>query len=224
MAVFVIIPVFNEAPEILYRIINQFSNDYFLVIVDDGSAASYQLTRENAVLLKHATNKGQGAAIRLGIDYALKNGADYIATFDADGQHRLIDLQKMETVIQSKNYDIVIGNRFHSPTTGMPFIKKILLKGGVLLQNTVLGIRLADAHNGLRLFNKHAAEKIIITENRMAHASDIIYQIKLHNLSYCEVPIQVEYSSYAKKKGQSVFNSLAILFLIFKIRFRKKTQ
>ena len=223
MPLFVVIPVFNELPEVLYAVIRQFSSNYFLVIVDDGSAINYTITIENAVLLKQTANQGQGAAIRIGIDYALKNGAGYIATFDADGQHRFTDLQKMDTIIQANNYDVVIGSRFGSPTTGMPFMKKLVLKGGVLFQNAIFGIHLTDAHNGLRIFNKNAAKKITITENRMAHASDIIYQIKLHKLTYFEVPIQVEYPRYAIKKGQSIFNSLAILFLILKIRFRKNS-
>jgi len=221
MAMFVVIPVYNEVPEILYRLIDQFPPQYFLVIVDDGSAQTYQVNRSNAVLLKQAVNQGQGAAIRQGIAYALNNGAEYIATFDADGQHRLVDLQKMEELIQQKNYDVILGSRFHSPNKGMPFIKKLVLKGGVLLQNKVFGMRLTDAHNGLRVFNRYAAQKIKITENRMAHASDIIYQVKLHKLTWFEMPMQVEYSPYAVKKGQSVFNSFAIFFLIFKIRFRK---
>lgn len=224
MPVFVVIPVYNELPEVLNAVLDQFPTDYFLVIVDDGSAIPFQVTNTNAVLLKHTVNQGQGAAIRTGIEYALKNNATHIASFDGDGQHRLADLQKMEATMQEKNCDIVIGSRFNSATVGMPFMKKLVLRGGVLLQNTVFGIRLTDAHNGLRLFNKHAAQKIKIRENRMAHASDIIYQIKIHNLSWCEIPIKVEYSAYAIKKGQSIFNAVAILYLVFKIRFRKNAK
>lgn len=222
MPVFVVIPVFNELPEVLHDVVSQFPADCFLVIVDDGSAIPFEVTQANAVLLKHSTNKGQGTAIRTGIEYALKHNATHIATFDADGQHRFSDLQKMEAIMQQKNCDVVIGSRFNESTVGMPFMKKLVLKGGVVLQNTVFGVRLTDAHNGLRLLNRKAAGKIKIRENRMAHASDIIYQVKLHKLVYCEIPIKVEYSAYAIQKGQSVFNALAILFLIFKIRFRKK--
>ncbi len=222
MPVFVVIPVYNELPEVLSTVIDQFSTDYFLVVVDDGSTIPFEVTHKNAVLLRQPINKGQGAAIRIGIDYALKHHATHIATFDADGQHRLADLQKMEASMEAKNCDVIIGSRFNASTVGMPLMKKLVLKGGVFLQNTVFGVRLTDAHNGLRLFNKHAAEKIKITENRMAHASDIIYQIKLHKLAYCEIPIKVEYTAYAIKKGQSIFNSVAILYLIFKIRFRSK--
>lgn len=222
MPVFVVMPVFNELPEVLQAVINQFSTDYFLVIVDDGSTTPVEVNLKNGIVLRQPVNKGQGAAIMIGINYALKHNATHIATFDADGQHRLVDLKKMETTMQIINCDVVLGSRFNASTVGMPFTKMLVLKGGVLLQNTVFGMRLTDAHNGLRLFNKHAAQKIKITENRMAHASDIIYQIKLHKLAWCEIPIQVQYSAYTIKKGQSVFNAVAILFLIFKIRFQKK--
>jgi polyprenyl-phospho-N-acetylgalactosaminyl synthase len=221
MPVFVVMPVFNELPQVLQAVINQFSTEYFLVIVDDGSTTPVEVNVKNGIVLRQQINKGQGAAIIVGIEYALKNNANYIATFDADGQHRFADLKKMEATMQAKNCDVVLGSRFNVSTIGMPFTKKLVLKGGVLLQNTVFGMRLTDAHNGFRLLNKHAAQKIKITENRMAHASDIIYQIKLHKLAWCEIPIQVHYSAYAIKKGQSVFNAIAILFLIFKIRFQK---
>lgn len=221
MNVFVVIPVFNETPEVLNAVIGQFPHDHFLVVVDDGSDEPIDIIRENMELLRHELNRGQGAAIRTGIEYALSKNATHIATFDADGQHHFSDLRRMEIAMAKGDYDVVIGSRFNSTTVGMPLLKKLVLKGGVLLQNTIFGVRLTDAHNGLRLLNRKAAEKIKIRENRMAHASDIIYQVKLHKLSLYELPIKVEYSRYAIQKGQSVFNALAILVLIFKIRMRK---
>jgi glycosyltransferase involved in cell wall biosynthesis len=221
MSVFVVIPVYNETPEVLSAVIGQFPPDHFLVIVDDGSDEPIDISRENAELLRHEANKGQGAAIRTGIQYALENNASLIATFDADGQHRFSDLQRMEAAMAEGKYDVVLGSRFNSATVGIPLLKRLVLKGGVLIQNTIFGVRLTDAHNGLRLLSRKAAEKIRIREDRMAHASDIIYQLKLNRLSFTEIPIKVEYSSYAIKKGQSMFNALAILVLIFKIRMRK---
>ena len=74
------------------------------------------------------------------------------------------------------------------------------------------GVLLSDAHNGLRAMNKNAWSKIRITENRMAHATEILFEIKKHHLRFYEVPVNIHYSTYSRKKGQSGWDSIKILF------------
>ena len=83
------------------------------------------------------------------------------------------------------------------------------------------GLYLSDAHNGLRAMNRLAAITIRISENRMAHATEIIAQVKKYKLRYKEVPANVIYTDYSKQKGQSSFNSLKIFFdLVLQKLFR----
>ena len=60
-----------------------------IVVVDDGSndETGREAQAGGATVLTHIVNLGQGAALQTGIDFALQQGADYIFTFDADGQH-----------------------------------------------------------------------------------------------------------------------------------------
>jgi hypothetical protein len=74
------------------------------------------------------------------------------------------------------------------------------------------GILLTDAHNGLRVMNRNAAERIHLKENRMAHATEILKEIKKHSLKFGEFPVHIHYSDYSKKKGQSLLNSVRIFF------------
>jgi hypothetical protein len=74
------------------------------------------------------------------------------------------------------------------------------------------GIMLSDAHNGLRAINRTALEKIIITENRMAHATEILFEIKKHGLTLKEVPVKINYNDYSRNHGQSAWNSIKIFF------------
>ena len=74
------------------------------------------------------------------------------------------------------------------------------------------GLYLSDAHNGLRAMTPQSAKKLIIKENRMAHATEILFVIKKHQLKFLEVPTTVIYTEYSKRKGQSVFNSIRIFF------------
>jgi hypothetical protein len=72
------------------------------------------------------------------------------------------------------------------------------------------GLPLTDAHNGLRVLNRHAAEKLDITLNGMAHASQIIDQIARYKLRWTEHPVTIDYTDYSRAKGQSNLNAVNI--------------
>jgi hypothetical protein len=64
------------------------------------------------------------------------------------------------------------------------------------------GLKLSDAHNGLRAFSRRAAECLDIQLDRMAHASEIIDQIRASELPYREVAVRIRYTDYSLAKGQ----------------------
>ena len=73
------------------------------------------------------------------------------------------------------------------------------------------GVELTDAHNGLRLFTRGAAQRISITQNRMAHASEIIEQIRRLRLSVAEAPVTIVYTKYSLGKGQKLSNAFNVV-------------
>src|SRR5262245_2236679 len=96
-SVWVVCPAFNEAPAI-GRVLSDLSRtDYDVVVVDDCScdATRHIATELDATVISHPINLGQGAALKTGIEYALAQGATYIVTFDADGQHRVGDIPRL---------------------------------------------------------------------------------------------------------------------------------
>jgi glycosyltransferase involved in cell wall biosynthesis len=209
----VIVPAFNEAAVIgpgVRDLRNRFAN---VVVVDDGSAdaTASAAFAAGAVVLQHALNAGQGAALQTGIDYALANGATYVATFDADGQHRVEDLVAMLAALQGGSHDIVLGSRFLGHAEGLPFVRRLVLKAAVLFTNLTTGLRLTDAHNGLRVMTARAARRLQIRQDGMAHASELIEQVGRLGLRYAEVSVTITYSEYSQAKGQRLSNSLLIL-------------
>ncbi|MBU0535333.1 MAG: glycosyltransferase family 2 protein, partial [Nanoarchaeota archaeon] len=72
------------------------------------------------------------------------------------------------------------------------------------------GVWLTVTHNGFRALSRDAAKKIEITQDRMAHASEIIDQIRKKRIRYTEIPVTITYTSYSIKKGQSAMNSIRI--------------
>jgi glycosyltransferase involved in cell wall biosynthesis len=209
----VVIPYFNELSSI-GKVLDELKNHLVnIVIVDDGSAEALKIPYCNVVVIRHKVNLGQGAAIQTGFEYALKKGAKYLVTFDADGQHDPADLPLLINNIKIEGYDVVLGSRFLSTEQeGMPAGRKRLLKFSRYVNYLFTGLFLSDAHNGLRAFSDEAARTVKLTENRMAHATEILSIIKKNKLRFREVPVSVRYTQYSKMKGQSSLNSIRIFF------------
>ena len=222
MKTFIVIAAYNEEESIANVIKSLKKEGYHnIVVVDDGSKdKTYEICKkENAIALQHSINRGQGAALKTGIDYSLQNGAEIIVTFDADGQHRADEIKRLTAPIEKGEVDVALGSRFLDNKTRVPFFKKLTLKAGIVFTRIFSGIKLTDTHNGFRAFSRKAAEQIQITQDRMAHASEIIDEIARKHIKFREIPVTIVYTKYAQAKGQSIFNSIKIAskFLLHKL-------
>lgn len=225
--ILVIVPAYNEGPAIEEVLEKLCQHEYSVLLVDDGSSDDTFLKAQNypITILRHVCNLGQGAALQTGISFALLNIPDlhYIVTFDADGQHRVEDIETLICVMREGNYDIVLGSRFMDKgrAVNMNRSKLIILKLAVLFSRITTGLSsITDTHNGLRIFTRSAASKIYISLNGMAHASEILNQIAKQKLKFREVPVTILYSEYSKIKGQSFLDSINILWDTFVGRLR----
>ena len=213
MNIFIVIAAYNEEKKI-GKVIDKLKENHYknIVVVDDGSKdKTSRVAKEKQVhILKHIINRGQGAALQTGISYALRNNADIIVTFDADDQHDPTEIESITKPIKEGRFDAALGSRFLK-TNNTPLLRKIMLKGAILVILVMYRIRLTDAHNGFRALSRDAASKIIITHDGMEHASEIVEEIKHKNISFTEVPVTIKYSKETLQKGQSGLNSIKIL-------------
>lgn len=210
----VVVPAYNEAAAIR-SVVTALRRDFpRVVVVDDGSADRTAAEAEGAgaAVLRHIINRGQGAALQTGIDYALRNGADVVVTFDADGQHRVEDVHRLVEALGRDRADVAIGSRFLGLRSEVPLFRRILLRVAALFMRATSGVALTDAHNGLRALTRGAAERIRLTIDGMAHASEFVDQIRVHRLKVAEVPVVVHYSEYSLAKGQSSLAAFRIAF------------
>ena len=208
-----IIPAHNEGKVIASTLAHAVESFFYVVCVDDGSTddTSTQARGAGALTLRHAVNLGQGAALQTGIEYAQRLPVDYFVSFDADGQHRIEDVLAMRETILDKGVDLVLGSRFLSSGNSIPRSRRFLLKGAVVFSNLTSGLKLTDAHNGLRLFNRHVAETIDLQETGYRHASEFTEKIAKNHYTYTEVPVTIDYTAYSMAKGQSSLNAVNIL-------------
>lgn len=212
MNVFVIIPAYNEEKYIsgVVQGIRQENSDCQIVVVDDGSDdATARLAAEAGVIvLCHLLNRGQGAALQTGTQFALKQGARVIVHFDGDGQFEAKEIRNLITPIVKGEADVVLGSRFLLPGSRIPWSKKWLILPLARFLNFLITSRwLSDAHNGFRAFSADACRLVTIEQDRMAHGTEIVEKIARHNLRCREVPVTVQYHRY----GQGLIGGLAIL-------------
>ena len=208
-----VVPVYNEASVIGDVIAGILQVTPHAVCVNDGSrdGSAAEIVKAGGYLVDHPINMGQGAALQTGIEFARSlPGVDRFVTFDADGQHLVEDALRMVALLEDGDVDIVLGSRFLGASVGATRAKKALLRAAVAFSNVTSGVRLTDAHNGLRAFNRHVADTIEITAPDMTHASEIVELIARNGYRYREVPVTIQYTEYSRSKGQASVNALNI--------------
>lgn len=221
--IYIVIPAFNEE-KVIGSTIHALQNEGYsnILVVDDGSVdATAKIAQEaGAEVISHIINRGQGAALQTGIEYARETyDPDVIVTFDADGQHRPEDIPVLVRPVIEEGFDIVLGSRFLNKETEVPYLRKLILKSGIIFTRFISNIKLTDTHNGLRALGRKSIDSIQITHRGMEHASDIIDEISRKNLKHTEVPVQIVYSEYSRQKGQKNFGfiKMGIKIIIKKI-------
>ncbi|HEX5967274.1 MAG TPA: glycosyltransferase family 2 protein [Intrasporangium sp.] len=217
--VWLVVPLYNEAKVIGDVVRTARTRFPKIVCVDDGSTdrSAQRADEAGAVVVRHPVNLGQGAALQTGLDYALTDpDMRYCVTYDADGQHQLDDVEAMLSRIRQGDVRVVFGSRFLDDRTDASVLKRIVLRAAVAYTNLTTGTSLTDAHNGLRVLDRSVVERLDITQNRMAHASEIVAQIGAmrfdgKQVAYAEEPVHILYTDYSKAKGQSLWNAVNIL-------------
>lgn len=219
--VFIVMPAYNEENKIAEAIKDLKNEGYYnIIVVDDGSKDSTYTTalKEKVVVLKHAVNRGQGAALKTGIEFALKKGADIIVTFDSDGQHKAEDIKNLAMPVINREVDATLGSRFLKEND-VPPIRRMFLRGGAFIIRIFYGIKLTDTHNGIRALSRHACQRIRLKSDKMEHASEILEEIHTKKISFKEIPVTIKYTHYSINHGQSTLNAFKILYKMMLNKF-----
>jgi glycosyltransferase involved in cell wall biosynthesis len=222
MRTFVVVPAYNEEKTIEKVLNDLLTMGFEFVVVDDGShdgtnniVKKFIVENNHGFICRHLLNRGLGAAIKTGIEAALEENAEIIVTFDADGQHDPNDIYSVVNPIMNGEADVCIGTRNFND---MPKSKKYGNSVMNLVTLIFYGIGVGDSQSGLRAFNRKAANMIVINARDYGVSSEIIGEIKRHDLALKEVPMKTIYTNYTMKKGTNLFEGLKILSkLIFKL-------
>lgn len=215
--VLVVIPAFNEEKTIINVIseIKKHSKKYRtrIVVVNDGSTdkTAKIVIQEGVIVLNHIINRGLGAAITTGLEYAKDKSPDITVTLDADGQHDPSNIPQLVEPIIKQKADVTIGSRMLKGSGKMPFDRLIINKIANFTTYLLTGVYSSDSQSGLRAFSKKALNSLKIVSQRMEVSSEIFKEIKRNKLTFFEVAIDPVYTNYSLKKGQSILNAPNVL-------------
>lgn len=189
------LPAYNEEKNIATIIIKLKQITDTIIICDDGSTdlTSKIASELGAVTVVHQKNMGYGAAIGSLFNKAREISVDILVTFDADGQHRVDDINAVLEPILKNQADIVIGSRFLNNNDNIPKYRKLGIKTITGLTNITTGSNITDAQSGFRAYSKNVLQNIILSEHGMGVSTEILVKAARNKFRIVEVPVTILY-------------------------------
>jgi glycosyltransferase involved in cell wall biosynthesis len=193
------IPAYNEEKNIASIITKLKNITDSIIVCDDGSSDMTSEISKNlgAIVISHKKNMGYGAAIRTIFQKSVELDSDILVTFDADGQHRIDDVNKILQPLENNEADIVIGSRFLDNESKVPNYRKIGIKVITQVTNASLKKKLTDSQSGFRAYNKQALTQISPSEMGMGISTEILIKASNKGLRIAEIPITILYHDNA---------------------------
>ena len=189
------IPAYNEEKNIASVITKLKKITDSIIVCDDGSEDMTAKISKNlgAIVISHKKNMGYGVAINSIFQKSKEMNSDLLVTFDADGQHRIEDIEKVIEPIKNNDADLVIGSRFLDKKSHIPNYRKIGIKVITQVTNASIKKKLTDSQSGFRAYNQRVLSQISPSDVGMGISTEILIKSSSKGLKITEVPITVLY-------------------------------
>jgi len=211
------IPAYNEEKNIAVIITRLKKITDKIIVCDDGSSDLTSKIAEElgAIVIKHEKNLGYGAAIRSIFLKAKNLDCEILVTFDADGQHRVEDINKVINPINNGKSDIVIGSRFLDDSEKeIPSYRKVGIKVITKITNVSIKKQLTDSQSGFRAYSKKVLDELTPLELGMGISTEILIKASNKNFRILEVPIKIIYHGETSTHNPITHGSSVIISTI----------
>ena len=217
MKITVGIPAYNEEKNIASIIVKLKKIADVVIVCNDGSTDSTSEIAQNlgAIVINHTKNLGYGAGINSIFHKAKEIGSEILITFDADGQHRIEDIDKVIKPISDGQSDIVIGSRFLDDSEKeIPNYRKVGIKVITKITNTSIKKQLTDSQSGFRAYSKKVLGQLSPSESGMGVSTEILIKASSKNFRISEVPIKILYEGKTSTHNPITHGSSVIISTI----------
>jgi glycosyltransferase involved in cell wall biosynthesis len=211
------IPAYNEEKNIASIITKLMNITDTIIVCNDGSSdlTSEIAEKMGALVINHKKNLGYGGAIRSIFLKAKELDGDILVTFDADGQHRIEDIENVTTPIIDQEAELVIGSRFLDDSEKeVPQYRKVGIKLITKITNASIKEKLTDSQSGFRAYSKKIVNELNPSELGMGISTEILIKASSKNFKISEVPIKILYSGDTSTHNPISHGSSVILSTI----------
>ena len=232
MKIFVLLPTYNEKPNIskLIDTILSLEFDLGIIVVDDNSpdgtadlVEEIRIKNPEVSLIKRPGKMGLGSAYLTGFKFGLDMGYEYIFEMDADFSHDPVMLPVLLNT--AENYDLVIGSRYVKGinVVNWPLSRLILSWGASMYVRIITGMKVKDPTGGFKCFHRRVLESINFDE---ILSDGYSFQVEMNYRTWCmnyrivEVPIVFT----DRREGQSKMSKKIIreaIFVVWKLRIMR---
>lgn len=164
MKTLVVIPSKDVEPTIgdVVRRVLALPLDLDVLVVNDGSTdGTSRVAREaGATVVDHPENRGKGAALRTGFEYAVDHGHDAVVTMDGDSQHDPSAIPGFVEALERTGADIVVGTRMHA-VGEMPRIRIWTNRTTSRVVSRLAGQAIPDSQSGFRILRVRVLKDIV---------------------------------------------------------------
>jgi glycosyltransferase involved in cell wall biosynthesis len=216
----IVIPAYNEESSLASHLpdVIRYVQDHQwqLIVVDDGSTdrtgeiLSAFSEQSGVRIIRHKVNRGYGAALKTGI---LAAETEMVVSIDADGQHSIEEVEKMISVKQNQDADLVIGSRINQrPTNAYRSVGKWLIRS---ITKIMLPMQIEDLNSGCKLYSTvHAKKYLAMCPDSMAFSEVIVLVFLNQGNKVIECPIQVAERRFGASKisTRTAFETILEIF------------
>jgi Glycosyl transferase family 2 len=206
----ILIPAYNEA-ENVGVVLDQIPAAVCgmrteVLVVDDGSrdGTGDVAAEHGALVARHVTNRGGGAALRTGYRLMVESGPELVVTLDADGQHRPDEMERLVKPILDGEVDVAHGSRVLGRADRNHFARELGIVFFNRLVSFITRTHVTDCSNGYRAVRTAVLPQLVLRQEQF-HTSEFMIEAIKRNIPAVEVPITVEERLHGHSKKPAVF-------------------
>ena len=198
----ILIPAYNEARFIAQVVRESAPYAVEVAVVDDGSvdATGEIAGSAGATVIRHPINKGKGAALQTGFNYAFGKGYQAVLTMDGDGQHRPEDIPVLLERYQQSGADMVVGCRPRN-LKNMSLDRFITNWFTSVLVSFLARQRVQDSQSGFRVMDVRIVPSLSFSTSHFDTESEILFDASRAGFKITEAPIQTVYGIEKSKQN-----------------------
>ena len=205
----ILVPAYNEA-ESIGQVLDQMPARVCgvateILVVDDGSrdGTGDVAAEHGALVARHVTNRGGGAALRTGYRLMVESGAEIVVTLDADGQHLPSEMERLVKPVLDGEVDVAHGSR----VLGEADRNHPAREAGIVFFNRVVSLitrtHVTDCSNGYRAVRTSVLPQLVLRQEQF-HTSEFMIEAIKRGIPAKEVPITVEQRLHGHSKKPAV--------------------